>query len=137
MYNCTCIGKLVKYQVCNYVLIHCIPVYQDRRQWSGGRWGDRPSDFGRSFDPIPTGRGQIMPTSVLLAPPDFQIFLRPCVRVWPGFLSMKFLESTLTQTNNCCAQPQAKLHAIVRSSWVIYFLMQYSYQSDQGCGASQ
>ena len=37
-----------------------------------------PPDFGRPVNPILTrGGGQIMPTKLLLAPPDFQIFQWP------------------------------------------------------------
>ena len=36
-----------------------------------------PPDFGRSVNSIST-RGQIMPTYLLLEPPDFQTFRRPC-----------------------------------------------------------
>ena len=37
-----------------------------------------PPDFGRSVNPYLILEGQIMPTTLLLAPPDFQTFLRPC-----------------------------------------------------------
>ena len=43
----------------------------------GGRGAIAPLNFGRSVYPIPT-RGKIIPTTLLLAPPDFQTFLRPC-----------------------------------------------------------
>ena len=35
-------------------------------------------DVGRSVDSIST-RGQIMPTTVIQAPPDFQTLRRPCI----------------------------------------------------------
>ena len=38
-----------------------------------------PPDFGRSFNPISTrGRGADYAHPIILAPPDFQTFLRPC-----------------------------------------------------------
>ena len=37
-----------------------------------------PEDFGRSVNPILT-RGQVTPTTLLLASPDFPTFLRPCL----------------------------------------------------------
>ena len=44
----------------------------------GGGQGDHcPPDFGRSVNP--SQGGHIMPTPLLLAPSDFQTFLRPCL----------------------------------------------------------
>ena len=45
---------------------------------SGGAWGAMaaPPDFGRSVNPIST-RGADYAHQMILAPPDFQTFLRP------------------------------------------------------------
>ena len=55
----------------------------------GQRWGlPPPSFFCRSatlFQP----RGQIMPAALLLPPPDFHTFLRPCVQMFiDGYLGI-------------------------------------------------
>ena len=37
--------------------------------------------------------GQIMPTTVLLIPQDFQTLLRPCYKITPDWLSLKYLSN--------------------------------------------
>ena len=37
-----------------------------------------PSDFGRSINSLSQPEGQIIPTTLLLVPLNFQTFLRPC-----------------------------------------------------------
>ena len=54
---------------------------------SGGRGGHGPPHFGRSIHLILT-RGQIMPITFILTPPDFQTFLRPCTRFHNPFRTL-------------------------------------------------
>ena len=46
----------------------------------GGAGGATP-DFDILVNPISTKKGQIMPTMLLLAPPDFQTFLPPWITI--------------------------------------------------------
>ena len=42
-----------------------------------------PSNFGRSASPYLRQERQIVPTTILLASPDFQTFLRTCIKCTP------------------------------------------------------
>ena len=54
---------------------------------SGGSSGaGAPPKLGSSVNPIPTkGGGQIMPTLLLIAPPDFKTYLHLCYRIAKSF----------------------------------------------------
>ena len=57
------------------------------------------SDFGRSVNPI-SNRGRDYAHQIIMAPPDFQTFLRPCmyyVCIATIFHAFKHKQSTLNQ----------------------------------------
>ena len=55
--------------------------YQQARRKRGAEGALAPPVFGRTVNPMYLNQGeQIMPTTVLRAPPDFQTLRRPCTR---------------------------------------------------------